>query len=281
VLLAYLIVAASDVPAAPLPIAPPPPAPFLTWPGDRPGRVISSPNWSDYRNYPVEALKNDDEGSVAFTLLINPSGKPTECAIRESSGSASLDAGSCAIAMKMRFEPARGPNGKAITSTYRSRVFWLLQDPRPFASSTMDAELVFDGDHLTSCIAQGSGPYFQPWKSIVCGDAQIYPKKFETRGGIPSKVALSIRLDAGDGTLTKPNWPAGPMLARDYATFTINSEGDATECSSEADGDVFSNDFRSQNPCGHFLSSIWFEKPVGEQRPRGQIELRLIAEKGD
>jgi len=253
------------------------PAPAQAWPSERPGRVVSSPNWSDYQNYPIDARRNEVEGTVRFSLLIDPSGKAMDCAVLTSSGSVSLDSATCGLAMRMQFEPARDEEGKALASTYTTKVIWLLDDPRPFTSSALDVVLVYDGDKLTDCKAQGYGPYLELWKSFVCQDAKHYPKKFASKGGLPANVALSVRLDAGDGAMSNPAWPKGRMLTRDQISFAINSEGDATDCSTEADGDIFGNDFRSQSPCGRYLSTIWFEEADKDvQRPRGQFELRLI-----
>jgi TonB family protein len=290
-----LLAAISANPSSPLPVPPPiivvpttpVPPPIVstpivstaTWPSEAPGRIVSSPNWSDYNNYPQAALRNDAEGLVVFRLLIDATGKPVQCAILASSGSVALDSGTCALANQMRFEPARDAEGKAVPSSYGTRVFWLLDDARPFQSSAMDAELSFEDGKLARCVATGSGPYLQPWKQLVCRDAQIYPQKFASRGGIPAKLILSVRVDAGDGSLAATSWPDGPTVARDYTSFTINSKGDATNCTADADGDIFSNDYRSQNPCGHFLSAIWFQQPDWKQKQvRGQYELRLIAQ---
>jgi TonB family protein len=247
-----------------------------------PGRIVFSPNWSDYRNYPIEARRSEQEGGVVFALQVDRTGKSTSCTITQSSNSPSLDAGTCALAIKMQFEPAHGADGEAIESVYSNKVFWLLDSPRPLASSTLDAELTFDGERLTSCTVKGQGPYFQPWKSIVCRDAQIFPEKLKGRGSLLQKATVSLRLDAGDGLLTKPNWPAGKIIARDFTSFSINSDGDAAKCSAEADGNIFTNDFRSQDPCGHFLSTIWFQTPdKKDQLRRGQFEFRLIARTND
>ena len=242
----------------------------------RPGKILSSPNWSDYRNYPDEARHRDQEGLVAFALRVDRTGKVAECLVVESSGFASLDESTCALATQMRFEAARDQMGKATESVYRTRVFWLLDDPRPVASSTLDADLTYDGEKLIECAVRGTGPYFQPWKSVVCQNAQIYPQKLAGQPKLFSRMTLSIRVDVGENPVGLTNWPVGTTIARDFTNFSVNSDGDASECTVDEDKDIFSNDFRSHHPCGYFLSTIWFETPEkGEQRPRGRYELRL------
>ena len=289
--IAFLVAAAlasptPDVVISPpvlVPIVPPPPITIRgtqDWPTARPSYIVSSPNWADYRNYPTAAVQKDEEGQVLFRLLIDVSGTPIDCVVVASSGSAALDGGTCALARQMRFSPARDAGGKAVPSSHFSRVTWLLDDARPFASSWLDAELIFEGGVLVGCTAEGGGPYLQPWKQVVCRDAKRYPEKFAARGGLPRKAMLAVRVDAGDGGLAQRQWPQGMVIASDQASFAIDSEGDATDCSAEVDGDIFSNDYRSQSSCGHFLSVIWFEQPddSGAKRAprRGLYELRVI-----
>jgi len=60
---------------------------------------------------------------------VDGTGTPVGCTIAVSSGSRSLDAGTCSIAIgKIRFEPARDSRGVAKASHYTLPVCWVLPE---------------------------------------------------------------------------------------------------------------------------------------------------------
>ena len=79
-------------------------------------------------DYPVEALKKDEQGSVAVRLQIDRSGRVSGCTLLQSSGSESLDKATCNILKdRARFTPARNSDGATVPDTYTQRVVWQLQ----------------------------------------------------------------------------------------------------------------------------------------------------------
>lgn len=77
--------------------------------------------------YPAEAIRANEQGRTVARLAIDASGTPVGCTIAVSSGSRSLDAATCAIAIgKVRFTPARDDKGVAIASSYTLPVRWVL-----------------------------------------------------------------------------------------------------------------------------------------------------------
>ena len=46
------------------------------WPDAKSGRILETPDWSDYRIYPRAALKKDEEGRVKAELFFGSDGKP-------------------------------------------------------------------------------------------------------------------------------------------------------------------------------------------------------------
>jgi hypothetical protein len=66
----------------------PPLGPLPSWPVSKPGRILATPDWSDYRIYPLAARLKDAEGAVVSELLVGTIGEPTECRVVQSSGSA-------------------------------------------------------------------------------------------------------------------------------------------------------------------------------------------------
>ena len=86
-----------------------------------------------YSDYPAAARRAGVTGAVWAALAVDRDGKPTDCQIIESSGSESLDDGTCAIALKRaRFTPALDEFGKPKASVYvLPRVNWLTADANP------------------------------------------------------------------------------------------------------------------------------------------------------
>lgn len=80
-------------------------------------------------DYPSEAIRNGEQGTVEFRLTVDLNGRVSDCAIQASSGSAVLDATSCRIMTeRARFNPARDENGKPVSGPFESRVSWRLPE---------------------------------------------------------------------------------------------------------------------------------------------------------
>ncbi|WP_311269045.1 TonB family protein [Sphingobium sp. WCS2017Hpa-17] len=83
--------------------------------------------WLSDNDYPSGALQRKEEGPVAFSLLIAPSGRIANCIITATSGSADLDERTCAmIASRGRFKAAKDENGAETYGSYRGLLSWRL-----------------------------------------------------------------------------------------------------------------------------------------------------------
>jgi len=93
--------------------------------------------WVRTNDYPVSELQRGVSGVSAFALAVDRAGMVTECVITGTSGSEVLDATACAL-LKARaaFKPATDEKGRAVASTWRNRVRWLVPgiEPIPFAA---------------------------------------------------------------------------------------------------------------------------------------------------
>ena len=68
-------------------------------------------------DYPAVALDRNESGQVVARLNVDPTGKVTDCAVVVTSGSEALDGATCKAALtKGQFEPAIGPDGKAVAA---------------------------------------------------------------------------------------------------------------------------------------------------------------------
>jgi len=118
----------------------PPPAPVVAQPAPYP--LPKPPNLSraarlltplsqilSIDDYPPEARARRIEGTVAVTLIVGEQGIPVRCDIRGGSGFTLLDQTTCTLLMsRMRFEPAQGPDGRPIQSTFQHAIRWTLPD---------------------------------------------------------------------------------------------------------------------------------------------------------
>lgn len=79
-------------------------------------------------DYPLVAVRNDQQGTAAFIILVDEKGVPKDCTIFGSTGSAALDSRSCGIILvRGKFSPAIGPDGKPAKNAFVKRVTWRMQ----------------------------------------------------------------------------------------------------------------------------------------------------------
>ncbi len=80
-------------------------------------------------DYPEQAIRNEEQGTVAFRLTIDRKGRVSDCTVTQSSGSATLDRASCSIVeRRARFVPARDTQGRTVEDSMTSRIRWVLPD---------------------------------------------------------------------------------------------------------------------------------------------------------
>jgi TonB family protein len=78
-------------------------------------------------DYPAEAIRNGQQGTVEFQLSIRPDGLVSGCRIVTSSTYRSLDEATCRIMRaRARFAPAHDASGNAIADTVTSRIRWVM-----------------------------------------------------------------------------------------------------------------------------------------------------------
>jgi TonB family protein len=79
--------------------------------------------------YPADAIRHGEQGRTVARLSVGSDGDVTLCAIKQSSGSQSLDKATCRIAIRqLHFKPARDGDGKAIPASFTLPVRWVLPD---------------------------------------------------------------------------------------------------------------------------------------------------------
>jgi protein TonB len=80
-------------------------------------------------DYPAEAQRNGEEGTVQAELSVDARGHVRGCTVIHSSGHASLDSATCRILQRRaRFDPAHDVNGDAVASSVVTpRIVWRLE----------------------------------------------------------------------------------------------------------------------------------------------------------
>jgi protein TonB len=115
--------------------APTPAPPSAPGPAPRAGAAASGPpqptDWPFRRfsadDYPAAAIRGGDQGFVAYRLEIGTDGRVSHCTIRQSSGSAPLDAATCRIvSRRSRFTPAQDSAGRYVPDYRDGWVTWRL-----------------------------------------------------------------------------------------------------------------------------------------------------------
>jgi outer membrane biosynthesis protein TonB len=84
-------------------------------------------SWVTNGDYPPGAVRNEQYGTLHFTLTVDITGTPDSCHITWTTGFVELDQYSCALLLKRaRFNPARDAKGKPVRATYSSKFRWEL-----------------------------------------------------------------------------------------------------------------------------------------------------------
>lgn len=80
-----------------------------------------------WKYYPPGALKRGEQGRVAFTLTIEPTGTISGCEVTQGSGFAALDRETCEImSLYAQVKPPRSSDGRAIRAQQAGFINWKL-----------------------------------------------------------------------------------------------------------------------------------------------------------
>jgi protein TonB len=95
--------------------------PKVAIPRNDPGR------WALTDDYPSRDLREGNEGTTGFRVVIGTDGRVGACEVVRSSGHPGLDAATCkAVAARARFAPATDANGEKVVGTYANSVRWQI-----------------------------------------------------------------------------------------------------------------------------------------------------------
>ena len=278
---AYTAQTASPAPPPVIdPGSPPPPGLPLLLPPPRPLssrlRVVGGPDWSDPSIYPAAALRAEQEGPVGFVLLVGTDGRPRTCTISESSGFSELDAGTCRLAMTMRF------TRPAAEMPTRIRVIWMLApDPMPFAAQRMVATLDLADGEVTGCTLAGSGALFDAWARVACRTFGLEREYYlGARRWAARRATVVVDLVPEGGAVAPPPANRGTLTALRRTAFSVSDNGDPGECRTLEDRGFGRPRIDHADACGFFLArGFEFDAaPEGTEPRRGTVEVRVTIE---
>lgn len=187
---------AQDTPAPATPVSP-------SSNGDVPPQPIGDPRQAyTVADYPVAALRNNDQGRVTVSLDIDAAGRPSRCTVTTSSGFASLDEVTCAVAMRTaRFVPATR-NGMHVAGTYGPlSINWKLPNDGPelrtgesFVMTDFDAEYALDthGEVVSCTVVRVGERGGDPCKNAPVGK-QMAAAPMRNGQPVTSKLRVTIK----------------------------------------------------------------------------------------
>lgn len=83
----------------------------------------------DYPDYPTEAIRRNEQGTVVARFIVGVDGRVQNCAIAVSSSHPSLDIPTCELIVeRYRYEPAVGEQGQPVAGLAVHTVRWVLGD---------------------------------------------------------------------------------------------------------------------------------------------------------
>jgi len=194
--------------------------------------------WIATSDYPAIATLNLLEGTTAFRLAVDQTGKPTGCEVVTSSRFDVLDDATCELLLRRaRFVPGRDAAGKPVAGSFASRVRWVVPEGgTTFRPMRAVMRLMIDrrGAVGSCAVIAGSIP---PGEDGPCRALQ----------GLPVEIAMAMRGKSSDETNTVdielardfgPVPPAAwrtPAVGFDQIGFTesrvvLNADGSPGEC---------------------------------------------------
>jgi protein TonB len=83
--------------------------------------------WVTTEDYPARDLREGNQGTTQFRVIVGVNGRVTECAVTRTSGFVSLDKAACTyLARRARFTAAIDETGAKVAGTYSGSVVWRI-----------------------------------------------------------------------------------------------------------------------------------------------------------
>lgn len=165
------------------------------------------------QNYPSEALRNEESGTVRLRVTVNPLGRVSECTVTGSSGSPSLDAAACdGMIRYAEFDPARDADGVAIYSNYNTAIRYQIPEPVPVrANGNLPA--MIETESWAPALFQAMGLDIEELDGLTEDDMGVVlvSLRIDPAGSVERCVVL---LESGDAAIDTKACSAATKYAR-------------------------------------------------------------------
>lgn len=194
-------------------------------------------------DYPVEAIRKREQGTVGFRLEILKTGAIASCSINDSSGSKLIDETTCRImSERARFNPARDARGRAVADSFNSRIVWRLPDSPPGTPLETALRAIHNVWEVTADGRQRScrrERVFEGGEQLNIGECNKLNREFVAAAANylrarPEEI-LTVRLENRwllDPVLPFPAVPAhrGEILSRGEGDYRLNDDLTVRDC---------------------------------------------------
>jgi|GEM_PF-1157918 len=215
---------ADPPPAQSVPMASPPPRP------GEPARARANlaSLFSD-DDYPSEAVREREQGTVGFRLEVGADGQVADCTITSSSGHATLDSTTCRLLTeRARFTPARDPQGRPTTDSVVGRITWRLPEEEltPFKPSLTVETMTVNPAGEAVCTTATDG---QPAKPASCDSDEIIAAFAREGGTIVEATMVTAITPEGESELADHGNHGRPIVEAE-SVLSIAPDGSVLEC---------------------------------------------------
>lgn len=245
-LLGLLAIAAQAAVAPPaprifLPAPPPPPPPTRVDKGQAASAKANLATYLGDTDYPPEAIRRGEQGTVGFRLSVGTDGTVQACLITASSGSAILDEATCRLMQaRAKFTPATDAAGKAVEDAAFALIRWVLPKPVMPIASTLWVTMREDGS-LTDCQVEergGSGPAqtADPTCAGIGQQASQLKDRFAQILFTPTRRTATLRfaMQTLEVSEAEPGLPLdGKVLGRSTHLVAVAADGRVEGCELE------------------------------------------------
>lgn len=188
----------------PIVIAPTPPNKGAPRPMDYPG------NWVTTADYPSASLRANEQGTTAFALIVDKTGRVKECRITVSSGSPLLDETTCRlVTQRARFTPAVDAQDNPIEGTYSNRVRWVLPAvTAPEPGNALTTFIVEADGSISDCKVTLTGAAARQLSKLsnTCASTRRM-SPYKGPDGKPVRKRVTMRIDVTTEVVTDPAPP--------------------------------------------------------------------------